>query len=205
MERILKTANQTESIDNCRTQVKSKTECPFPSSISGNNNNGHNTSFPPQDPQQHSNDCDKQGNDDKNDVSVDDPPSLFDTLLKDPDFDSRDISITVTDFITGGIFAVSNSLTYIFYHLSHHPQVQEDLFTEIITAVSRGEKSATSLNTLQRQRISTEDISHMSLLKAVIKESFRLTSIIPAVVRILQEDTVLSGHKVPKGVRNILG
>lgn len=194
MDRINKTTNHDKNTNNCPSQVS-------PSSTGCSNN----TSF--QEPRtDYLYDCDKQGNDDTDDVmtlkdtasNTDEPSScLFETLLKDPDFDRRNIPITVTDFMSGGIFAVSNSLTYILYHLSCHPRVQEDLFTEIVTSMSSKE---TSLQSLQHENISTQDLSNMPLLKAVMKESFRLTSIIPAVVRILGEETILSGYRVPKGV-----
>ena len=128
--------------------------------------------------------------------------SLFDTLLNRDDFDDRHIPITVIDFITGGTFAASNSLTYLLYHLSHHQDVQEKLFQELYSVLKS--KNNSSLDCIQKISVSTEDLSHMPYLKAVIKESFRLSPVIPAVVRILSQDTILSGYKVPKGVSTFI-
>lgn len=122
--------------------------------------------------------------------------SIVDYLLAQ-DTSSTDVSsaaVTVADFIAGGTFTVSTSLVYALYHLSHNQQVQDKLYSEIQSIAS------SSTSERQRDEITMDDLSRMSYLKACVKESFRLTPTTPAVVRVLQEDAVLSGYHVPKGV-----
>ena len=126
--------------------------------------------------------------------------SIVDYLLS-KDKSSTDVSsaaVTVADFIAGGTFTVSTSLVYALYHLSHNAQVQEKLYSEIQSIASSASKQQQSSH--QCDQITMNHLSRMSYLKACVKESFRLTPTTPAVVRVLQEDAVLSGYHVPKGV-----
>lgn len=117
--------------------------------------------------------------------------SLLEVLLHTKGMDIVHARVIVVDLIAGGIFTISNSLCYLIHHLASNPIIQERLFNELISI----------LNGNVNQDISSEHLKQMSLLRACIKESFRLTSTVPAIVRVLPQDTILSGFLVPKGVR----
>lgn len=117
------------------------------------------------------------------------PDSILDAFARLPDFDPRHIPITVSDFIAGGTFTIANSLTYLIQNLACNPRVQEKIHEELTAAGLGG-----------RPDMGKEDLSRIPYLRAAIKESFRITSTIPAIVRILANDSILSGYHVPKGV-----
>lgn len=117
--------------------------------------------------------------------------SILEALINLPNFDPRHIPITVSDFIAGGTFTVANSLTYLIQNLACNPHTQEMILQELGTA---------GLTPESGMEIRSEDMSRIPYLKAAVKESFRMTSTIPAIVRILENDTILSGYEVPKGV-----
>ncbi|KAI1290278.1 Ecdysone 20-monooxygenase [Halotydeus destructor] len=114
--------------------------------------------------------------------------SVLETLLGIKGIDSRNVKITVLDFISAGIFTVSNSLAYMLHNLAANPNVQEKLYAELISVI--GDKN---------EPITAEHLSRTPYLKACVKESFRLTSTVPTIVRTLPESTVLSGYEIPAG------
>ena len=119
------------------------------------------------------------------------PNSVVSALLRLPGFDQRHIPITVSDFIAGGTFTIANSLTYLIQNLACNPHAQEAILAELQDA---------GLARDAARHMDSDSLTRIPYLRAAVKESFRLTSPIPAIVRILQSDAVLSGYHVPKGV-----
>ena len=115
--------------------------------------------------------------------------SLLKTLLSLKEVDERDVRTLIIDFISGGINTVSNSLSFILFHLAANPAVQEKLFDEISRVLGTND-----------QPITGQHLNKMTYLKACVKESFRLNSTIPCLVRILPDDIVLNGYRVPAQV-----
>lgn len=115
--------------------------------------------------------------------------SLLKTLLSLEKVDERDVRTLILDFISGGINTVSNSLSFILLHLANNPNVQDKLFEEIKTVIGPND-----------DQITGQHLNKMIYLKAAIKESFRLNSTIPCLVRLLPEDIVLNGYRIPKNV-----
>lgn len=104
--------------------------------------------------------------------------SLLRALLSLDRLSEMDVHLTIMDFIVGGIFTTSIALCFLLHHLASNRDVQEKLYAEL--------KSG--------------DISNCSYLRACIKESFRLSPTVPGVMRILPEEVVLSGYRVPAGI-----
>ena len=117
--------------------------------------------------------------------------SILEALIQAPAFDARHIPITVSDFIAGGTFTVANSLTYLIQNLACNPTSQQMIRKELTTA---------GLACTRGASISSSHLTRIPYLRAAVKESFRLSSTIPAIVRILERDAILSGYHVPKGV-----
>ncbi|XP_077539311.1 ecdysone 20-monooxygenase-like [Haemaphysalis longicornis] len=106
--------------------------------------------------------------------------SLLQALLSLDGFSEKDVHLTVMDFIAGGVFTSSIALCFLLHHLACNPAVQERLYTEL--------------------KSGSKDVGSCSYLRACIKESFRLSPTVPGVMRILPEDVVLSGYRVPAGI-----
>ncbi|XP_077487936.1 ecdysone 20-monooxygenase-like [Amblyomma americanum] len=105
--------------------------------------------------------------------------SLLQALLSLDGLSEMDVHLTIMDFIAGGVFTTGISLCFLLHNLACNPNIQEKLYNELQ---------------------SNKDISSCSYLRACIKESFRLSPTVPGLMRILPEDVVLSGYKVPAGV-----
>lgn len=120
--------------------------------------------------------------------SDDQTSSLLKTLLGLKEIDERDVRTLIIDFISGGINTTSNSLSFILLHLANSPDAQSKLFAEI-QSVLAGNLTITG-----------QHLNKMPYLKACIKESFRLNSTIPCLVRLLPEEIVLNGYRIPAKV-----
>lgn len=81
-------------------------------------------------------------------------------------------------------------MAFALYHLAKNENVQEKLRSE-----------ATSLLTDRTCSITAEILRKATYTKAVIKESFRMNPISVGIGRILQNDTILNGYRVPRGVK----
>lgn len=117
--------------------------------------------------------------------------SVIGALMQGQSCDARHIPIIVSDLITGGTFTIANSLTYLIHNLACNPDVQQMVYQEL---------RSVGVNLKKESRIGFDELTRIPYLKAVLKESFRLTSPIPAIVRVLGSDAVLSGYHVPRGV-----
>jgi ecdysteroid 22-hydroxylase len=62
------------------------------------------------------------------------------------------------------------------------------------------QQEAKSLLPTPESRVTPEILSRATFTKAVLKEALRLNPVSVGVGRILQQDAVFSGFKVPKGV-----
>ncbi|CAG2103950.1 unnamed protein product [Medioppia subpectinata] len=113
--------------------------------------------------------------------------SLMNELINLDTLSVNEIKVYLMDFIIGGLFTVSNALNFVCYHLANNPSIQQNLLREI-NAV-----------TTDQNEITSQMLSQMPYLKACIKESFRLTSTVPGIVRVLPSDVILSGYHIPKG------
>lgn len=115
--------------------------------------------------------------------------SILKTLLSLENVDERDVRTLIIDFISGGINTVSNSLSFILFHLANNINVQNKLYKEINEILDSKD-----------QQITGQHLNKMNYLKACVKESFRINSTIPCLVRILPEEIVLNGYKIPAHV-----
>nr|DBA19638.1 TPA: hypothetical protein GDO54_015441 [Pyxicephalus adspersus] len=94
---------------------------------------------------------------------------------------------SVCELLLAGVDTTSNTLSWSLYHLARDPELQETLHQEIIKAVPLS-------------RIPTaDDITHMPLLRAVIKETLRLYPVVPTNARIINDkELTIGGYKFPK-------
>ncbi|KAH9489639.1 hypothetical protein Btru_045543 [Bulinus truncatus] len=126
-------------------------------------------------------------------VKGDDEPNILLSLLMEKSLDDEDIrNIMDTLYFSAGE-STARSLHCLFYNLAHNPEKQEILRQEILQILGRD------------QYVTAEKLSKMEYLKACIKESFRLiypTTLGPT--KVLETDVVVSGYRIPAGVRFML-
>lgn len=113
---------------------------------------------------------------------------MLQTLLKSKQLSNEEIKLTIIDFIIGGIFTVSNTFAYLFYHLASNPHVQDELYNEI-QSVKNDDDS-----------FSSKHLAKMPYLKACVQECFRLNCPVPGIMRVTTKPTILSGYEIPANV-----
>ena len=94
------------------------------------------------------------------------------------------------DLILVGIDTISMAVCSILYQLSTRPEEQEKIFQEL-KRIMPDPSTPLSIPLLDQ----------MHYLKAFIKEVFRTHSTVIGNGRTLQEDTVICGYRIPKGIQ----
>lgn len=121
--------------------------------------------------------------------------TLVGMLYSKTKFNDLEIKSTVVDFIGGGIYTMSNTLTMTLFLLAGNQSVQEQLFREIRDNCPPA-KDSQNPNDIE---VDVDTLDNLKFLKCCLKESYRLLPTIPGIARLTQRDMVLSNYKVPKG------
>ncbi len=100
-----------------------------------------------------------------------------------------DINSIVIDLLIAGFDTTAKMLHYVIYELGRHPCVQEKLYAEIKTNINDG----------NNDEVNREKLDKMQYLKLVLKEAMRTHTLLPVNGRVLDDDLVLNGYRLPKG------
>ncbi|CAG0918248.1 unnamed protein product [Notodromas monacha] len=114
---------------------------------------------------------------------------ISDALLSVKDLDRRDVRTTMIDFIAAGIDNTANMIIFMLYLLAKNKDVQDKLRKELDEILG-----------INHATISPQFLSDAVYLRAVLKETFRLMPTTPNLVRILPDEIVMHGYKIPPGV-----
>jgi cytochrome P450 len=117
-------------------------------------------------------------------------------IVNSPDLDGRpasDAAIVghVPSLYGGATEAGQSTLFWTLLLLAQHPRVARELADELHDRLG-GEPPA------------LETLAKLPRLDAVIKESMRLVPPVPMQMRVAQDETTLSGHRLPRGTRVVL-
>lgn len=116
------------------------------------------------------------------------PDGLYLTYLLSNDKLSRaEVYTSITELLLGGVDTTSNTLSWALYHLSRDQRAQDRLYQELQEVCP------------DHREPSTDDLTQMPFLKAVVKETLRLYPVVPGNARFVTEnDLVVGGYWFPK-------
>lgn len=125
-----------------------------------------------------------------------DSRDLLSILVNSPDENGCPVSnenvINQTPTIFGGAFETcQNALIWTLLLLDQHPKIARDLYDELQGAAGG------DMPTHQQ-------LMHLPLLGAIIKESLRILPPVPHQIRVAQDDTHLNGHALPRRTKLML-
>ncbi|XP_022076963.2 sterol 26-hydroxylase, mitochondrial [Acanthochromis polyacanthus] len=100
-------------------------------------------------------------------------------LLASDKLSRAEVYISVTELMLGGVDTTSNTLSWALYHLSRDSRVQDLLHRELNSVCP------------DKRQPTTDDLSRMPYLKAVIKETLRLYPVVPGNGRFVSENEVI--------------
>lgn len=92
-----------------------------------------------------------------------------------------DIACETYDQLTAGHETSAVGLTYLYWELSKHPEIQEELRQELNTLSVKIGRTATTLDGLEKQLPGAKEIDALPLLNAIIMETLRLHAPIPGI------------------------
>lgn len=101
----------------------------------------------------------------------------------------EEIYANVTEMLLAGVDTTSFTLSWATYLLARHPQVQEQIYTEVTNTLGPGTIA------------SADDVSRLPLIRGLVKETLRLFPVLPGNGRITQDDLVVGGYFIPKGTQ----
>ncbi|XP_047402230.1 cytochrome P450 27C1 isoform X2 [Sciurus carolinensis] len=100
----------------------------------------------------------------------------------------EEIYANMTEMLLAGVDTTSFTLSWAVYLLARHPEVQQMVYQEIVK------------NLGERHVPTAADVPKVPLVRALLKETLRLFPVLPGNGRVTQEDLVIGGYLIPKGV-----
>ncbi|XP_061671095.1 cytochrome P450 27C1 [Syngnathoides biaculeatus] len=114
---------------------------------------------------------------------------LLTHMLVTKEMSMEEIYANATEMLLAGVDTTSFTLSWASYLLARHPQIQEQIYTEVVRTLG------------PRSVAVAEDIPRLPLIRGLVKETLRLFPVLPGNGRITQDDLVVGGYYIPKGTQ----
>ncbi|XP_076467312.1 cytochrome P450 20A1-like [Babylonia areolata] len=119
-------------------------------------------------------------------LSDDEDFLLIDAIMNYHAADDKRVADIMT-YTMGGYSTTANLLAWCIYYLCTHEEVQEKVYTEIITVLGPSEPGT------------VQNMGKLRYLRQVLDETLRCSQLITFAVRSSDKETHLDGHKIPSG------
>ena len=114
---------------------------------------------------------------------------------QEDNMDDRQIRDNVLTMLIAGHETTANALTWTYYLVSQHPQVEEKIHEEIDKVISQNKENKDKQIKIPR----IEDLPKFKYLEKVIRESLRIYPPVWSIGRIVEEDYSIDKYTIPKG------
>ena len=109
--------------------------------------------------------------------------------------DDKQIRDNVLTMLIAGHETTANALTWTYYLISQHPQVEEKIHEEIDKVISQNKENKDKQIKIPR----VEDLTKFKYIEKVIRESLRIYPTVWSIGRIVEEDYLIDKYTIPKG------
>ncbi|XP_005094867.1 cytochrome P450 4F22 [Aplysia californica] len=93
----------------------------------------------------------------------------------------------VDTFLFAGHDTTASGISWTLYSLTGHPEYQEKVYQEVKDVMG------------DRDTVQWTDLASLEFTTMCIKEAMRMYSTVPSIIRTLEEQLVIHGHRIPKG------
>ncbi|XP_071771122.2 cytochrome P450 27C1 [Centroberyx gerrardi] len=114
---------------------------------------------------------------------------LLTHMLVTKEMNLEEIYANMTEMLLAGVDTTSFTLSWASYLLARHPEVQQQIYTEVTRTLGHGAVPT------------ADDVPHLPLIRGLVKETLRLFPVLPGNGRITQDDLVVGGYFIPKGTQ----
>ena len=112
---------------------------------------------------------------------------LLKTKAQDPSLTFEHIQEEVDTLLFGGHDTTASAISWSFQTIGSYPEVQAKVHKEIDEVLG-----------LTNRPLTNEDLGNLTYLECVIKETMRILSPVPLVLRTVKEDLTVAGKTIPK-------
>ncbi|ULT96287.1 hypothetical protein L5515_011816 [Caenorhabditis briggsae] len=113
-------------------------------------------------------------------------------MVQSGQMDETDVQAEVDTFMFEGHDTTSTGLMWAIHLIGNHPEIQRKVQAELDEVLG------------DEEDVTTEHLARLKYLECVLKESLRIRSSVPIIMRELSEDQVIGGINIPKGVTLLL-
>ena len=114
---------------------------------------------------------------------------------QEDNMDDKQIRDNVLTMLIAGHETTANALTWTYYLISQHPNVEEKIHEEIDKVISQNKENKDKQIKIPR----VEDLTKFKYVEKVIRESLRIYPTVWSIGRIVEEDYLIDKYTIPKG------
>ncbi|KAJ7146037.1 cytochrome P450 [Mycena epipterygia] len=114
-------------------------------------------------------------------------------INSDDPAEARLVMTTAGSIFSAGVDTTDSLLETLFTLLSHHPEIQEQAYAEIVGVVAARTRGVTS------GQPSISDRELLPLIRLIIMESLRFNPPVPMLIHSPLQETMYNGWRIPKG------
>jgi cytochrome P450 len=124
-----------------------------------------------------------------------------DTIDKDSEIVMNDQQIrdNVLTMLLAGHETTANALTWTYYLISQHPQIEKKMLEEIDLIVSNSGKNESEIDGKISRAPSIKDLSKLKYVEKVLRESLRMYPPVWSIGRLVEDEYMLDKYTIPKG------
>ena len=108
----------------------------------------------------------------------------------------QQIRDNVLTMLLAGHETTANALTWTYYLISQHPQVEKKMHEEIDLIVSKNGKSKSNV---EMRTPSIKDLAKLKYVEKVLRESLRMYPPVWSIGRLVEDDYLVDKYTIPKG------